>query len=161
MDGLILFSHGSLLCGAGETLREHAERLRRLAEFAAVEVGYMNYSQPPFQEAVARCAAAGVSRIIVVPYFLVPGKFVRSDLPKHIDAAKTAWPQLEFVVAEAIGYHEELADAILDMAKQARPSGFWREDYRRASAFCEVDPACPLYGTPQCPHTPSTLSASS
>jgi sirohydrochlorin ferrochelatase len=161
MDGLILFSHGSLLCGAGETLNEHAERLRRRTEFAAVEVGYMNYSEPSFEEAVARCAEAGVTRVVVVPYFLVPGKFVRFDLPKRIEAAQAAWPGITFTVADAIGYHEELADAILDMASHARSSDAWREDYQRASAFCEADPHCPLYGTPQCPRVPSPALATS
>ena len=159
MDGLILFSHGSLLCGAGETLKEHADRLRGRSGFDVVEVGYMNYSEPSFEEAVTQCAEAGATRIVVVPYFLVPGKFVRSDLPEHIEAARVKRPHLEFVVAEAIGYHEELADAILDMAEHARPSDSWRQDYDRASSHCEADPHCPLYGTPRCPRVPSPVAA--
>jgi sirohydrochlorin ferrochelatase len=151
MDGLILFSHGSVLCGAGETLREHAGRLRARGGFAVVEVGFMNYSRPTFAEAAAKCAAAGVSRAIVLPYFLVPGKFVTSDLPKRILEARAEQPGMEFVVAEPVGYHPALADAVLELAAAARTCEDWREDMRRAAAFCEGDPDCPLYDTPRCP----------
>ena len=159
MDGLILFSHGSLLCGAGETLHEHAARLRARGDFAVVEVGFMNYSEPTFAEAVARCAEAGVRRITVTPYFLVPGKFVTVDLPKHIAKARADWPDMEFVIAEPIGFDEALADAILALAADASTSEAWREDLRRAADFCEADPRCPLYGTAYCSRVSSPLAA--
>src|SRR5262249_53245241 len=145
---LILFSHGSLLCGAGATLREHAERLRAGGVYRVVEVGFMNYSEPTFAEAVARCAAAAAARVVVVPYFLVPGKFVSVDLPQHIAAARAVWPDLEFVIADPIGYDPVLANAILTLAAGARPAAAWGEDLRRAADHCEADPRCPLYGTP-------------
>src|SRR5207253_2121682 len=40
MDALILFSHGSVLCGAGQALDEHAARLRERGDFGIVEIGY-------------------------------------------------------------------------------------------------------------------------
>src|SRR5687768_11321086 len=80
VDGLILFSHGSVLCGAGNALEAHVARLREGREWAAVEIGYLNYSRPTFQEAVQRLAAAGIRRISIVPYFLVPGYFVTTSL---------------------------------------------------------------------------------
>src|SRR5207237_10459289 len=72
-DGLILFSHGSVLCGAAETLREHAQRLADSGRWRRVEVGFLNYSEPRFAEAVRACARAAVRRIVVAPYFLIPG----------------------------------------------------------------------------------------
>ena len=155
MDGLILFSHGSLLCGAGETLKQHARVLRRRGEYSAVEVGFMNYSEPTFDQAVARCVEFGSDRIIVVPYFLIPGYFVKVDLPKHVQAAADAHPGVRFVVSDALGYDPLLADAILDLASHARGRERWRDDHVRAAGFCEADPNCPLYGTPACPRAPS------
>lgn len=76
MEALILFSHGSLLCGAGEALDAHADRLRQTGEWDRVGVGYMNYSEPTFAETVAECVLRGATRIIVLPFFLVPGFFV-------------------------------------------------------------------------------------
>ena len=155
LEALVLFSHGSLLCGAGETLQWHARRLKERGEFAIVEVGFMNYSEPTFVEAVEKCAKGGASHVTVVPYFLVPGKFVSVDLPKHVDRARARWPNLEFHVAQPIGFDEALADALIELADDARGRDHWRDDFVRASDFCESDPQCPLYGTPPCPRMPS------
>ncbi len=153
MPGLILFSHGSVLCGAGATLHEHAERLRTTNEFHPVEVGFMNYSEPPFELAAERCARAGASTVAVAPYFLVPGKFVRVDLPRHVQQARERWPGVEFLVSEPLGFDPGMADALLQLAAEARGPEYWRDDLLQASAFCEVDPDCPLYGTARCPST--------
>src|ERR687885_2787841 len=115
-DAIILFSHGSLLCGAGETLRELAEHMRARGDAPIVEVGYLNYSEPTFEAAFERCVAAGARRITVAPYFLVAGKFVKVDLPRKIEAARARHPEVEVRVADAMRFHPGLADAILACA---------------------------------------------
>lgn len=154
MDATVLFSHGSLLCGAGEALRAHAERLRAQGITPLVAVGYLNYSEPPFLDAVAECVEAGATRVFVTPYFLVPGYFVKVDLPKAVAQAQARFPKVEFVVAEAIGFDERLADALIESANAAVGPEGWREDLQRASQFCRANPQCPLFGTPNCPKQP-------
>lgn len=157
MDGLILFSHGSLLCGAGETLKQHAREIEARGGFSVVEVGFLNYSEPTLAAAVERCVEAGVERVVVVPYFLVPGYFVNTVLPRHVRQAGERHPGLRFVIAEPLGYDSLLADSLLDLADHARTADRWREDLERAGAFCEADPGCQLYATPRCPRVPSPL----
>lgn len=152
MDAVILFSHGSVLCGSGGALANHADRLRAMGDFKVVEVGYLNYSHPPFLKAVQRCLEQNASRIFVVPYFLVPGKFVTSDLPRAIVEAQRLYSNVKFVVAKAIGYDELLADAILDSAGHAMPEESWRDDLQKAHLHCLNRPECPLYETKDCPH---------
>ena len=155
MDALILFSHGSLLCGAGEALDSHAARLRAGGRWALVEVGYMNYSEPTFTEAVARCRAAGATRIIVQPFFLVPGYFVTKSLPEHIARAQAEHPSLTFTVAKAIGFDDRLADVLIDAAQNPLGPDQWRDDLTAAARGCRARPDCPLYGTPNCPRAPA------
>lgn len=150
MDGLILFSHGSLLCGAGAALQEHAARLRARNRFPVVEIGYLNYERPTFAEAVDRCAQAGVRRAVVVPYFLVPGRFVTRDLPQQLSAMRVAHPSLQFHVAPPLGYSERIAESILESARGALPRRFWDRILREAADFCENDPGCPLYHIGKC-----------
>lgn len=159
MDALILFSHGSLLCGAGEALEAHAARLRARGGFGQVEIGYLNYSPPRFAEAVARVAAAGARRVVVVPYFLVAGYFITQELPRCLAAARAAHPDLEFVVADAMRHDAALADALLDAARGARGAEAWREPLARAAASCRANPECPLYATPACPRMPAPREA--
>jgi len=155
MKALVLFSHGSLLCGAGEALDAHAARLRARGEYALVEVGYMNYSEPTFAQAVAKCRAAGATDIVVLPFFLVPGYFVTTTLPQQIAQAQQEFPDVSFTVASALGTDERLAEALLDSAHSPLPPGEWRGDLASAARGCRARPDCPLYATPGCPRVPA------
>jgi sirohydrochlorin cobaltochelatase len=154
MDAVILFSHGSLLCGSGEALDAHAARLRMLGKWPLVSVGYMNYSEPTFTEAVADCLRQGATRIIVTPFFLVPGYFVSKSLPEHVARARADFPEIEFMVAEAIGFDERLADALIESAQDPLGPQEWRDDLAAAARGCRANPDCPLYGTSDCPRVP-------
>ena len=112
-DAIILFAHGSLLCGAGETLHCLAEYMQSRGDAPLVEPGYLNYSEPKFEETVAKCVAAGAQRIVVAPYFLVAGKFVQVDLKPKIEIAREKYPQVEFHLAQAMKDHPALADALV------------------------------------------------
>lgn len=145
MTGLILFAHGSLLCGAGQSLLAHAQRLREAGLAAIVEVGYLNYSEPRFIEAVEKCAVQGATRIVVTPYFLTPGKFVSVDLPRAVETAQREFPALQFTIASAIGFDERLADALVAAAAEAKPAEAWGEALSEATAHCRALSECPLY----------------
>ncbi|HEX7829023.1 MAG TPA: CbiX/SirB N-terminal domain-containing protein [Thermoanaerobaculia bacterium] len=150
MDAILLFSHGSVLCGAERNLLDLAARMRERGDAAIVEVGFLNYTEPSFEHAVERCAAQGATRIVIAPYFLIKGKFIVSDLATLIDDARAKHPSLTFIVADVIGFHESLADAILDSAAHARPTSAWRDEIADAAMFCRRSPKCPLYGAPPC-----------
>jgi sirohydrochlorin cobaltochelatase len=151
---LILFSHGSLLCGAGEAVDTHAERLRERGGFDYVAVGYLNYSEPLFAEAVEGAITAGATQITVLPYFLISGYFVTKSLPEVLDPVMAMYPEVAFVVAEALGFDERLADALLEAATEGRTTEYWRDPLKRAALACRPNPECPLYGTPSCPKVP-------
>lgn len=123
-------------------------RERRDAEI--VEVGFLNYTEPLFATAVERCVSQGATRIVIAPYFLIEGKFVVSDLPKVLAEAKATWRDLEFVTAGVIGFHPELADAVLASAAGARDPAAWLEDMVDNSEWCRENPKCPLYGSRVC-----------
>jgi sirohydrochlorin cobaltochelatase len=145
VNAILLFSHGSVLCGAERNLLALAKRMRERGDAAIVEVGFLNYTEPTFEHAVASCVAQGATRITIAPYFLIAGKFVVKDLPAQIDSARAAHPRIEFIVADVIGFHESLVDAILDSAAAARPPSEWTD-----AIACRENPKCPLYGEPPC-----------
>jgi sirohydrochlorin cobaltochelatase len=142
---VILFSHGSLLCGAGEQLEAHAERLRETREYSRVEAGYLTYSSPSFSEAVGKCATAGATKILIAPYFLVPGYFVQVGLPKVLAPAKQRFSEIEFQIAPVLGDHPLLAQAVIHCARRAATSENWRAILHCAPQFCESDVECPLF----------------
>jgi sirohydrochlorin cobaltochelatase len=142
---VILFSHGSLLCGAGQELEAHAERLRATREYSRVEIGYLNYSAPTFADAVEKCVEAGAKRILISPYFLVPGYFVKVGLPQVLGPELARFPEVAFEVAPALGDHPLLARAVENCAKRAATSESWRAILHSAPQFCERDEECPLF----------------
>jgi sirohydrochlorin ferrochelatase len=150
LQAILLFSHGSVLCGAEQNLLELAARMRSRGDAPIVEVGFLNYTEPTFAQAVERCLEAGARRIVVAPYFLIAGKFVTDDLAKTVEVEREKHPSIDFAVAEVIGFHESLADAVLASADEARPPRAWRDTMRHASAYCREHPRCPLYGTDVC-----------
>lgn len=152
-DAIILFSHGSVLCGAGQSLAELAVRMQARGDAPMVEVGYLNYSEPRFSNTVRKCVAGGATEIIVVPYFLIAGKFVKEDLPKCLTDAQRAYPAVSFRVAEALRFHPTLADALLGCAERAQTPAAWRDTKAQAAAFCRASKRCPLYGSNDCPVT--------
>ena len=155
MNAIILFSHGSVLCGAGEALFDLARRMETRGEAPIVEVGFLNYSEPAFEDAFARCIERGATRIIVAPYFLVAGYFVKVCLPPKIKSMQAQFPGVEVQVAEAMKRHELLAQAILNCASRAQEPAKWRDLLNDAPQFCRDSPQCPLHGTPRCPATAS------
>lgn len=151
---VILFAHGSLLCGSSGALEAHAGRMRRSGDYSMVEVGFLNYSIPTFEHAVSACYNAGKRKVLVLPFFLVPGYFVTKGLPEAISRVSELYPEMEFQVAAAIGFDEALADAIIDSALSPLSQDAWRDDLATASRSCRANPDCPLYGTPSCPRVP-------
>lgn len=146
---IILFSHGSVLCGAGESLAAMARELERLSG-CNVGIGYLNYSEPSFADAVDVAVANNADEIIIVPYFLVAGYFVQQKLPPLIDAARQRHPQISFRVAEAICAHPLMRNIVLACAGRTQTIDQWRVWWRVAPEFCRSDMACPLYDTALC-----------
>ena len=151
MNAVILFSHGSTLCGAGDALEAHAERLRK--QYPLVEVGFMNYSTPTFEEALAKVAGLGATTITIVPFFLVPGYFVTKSLPDRVDSVRSAYPDLTFTITPPLGADELLADSVIDAALNPLADSMWREGLNTAARQCRYISDCPIYGTAQCPPT--------
>ena len=161
-SALVLFSHGSLLCGAGRALAAHAQRLRATGEWRAVEPGYLNYDAPSFADAVrAVVSRTGARRVVVLPYFLVAGRFVTRDLRQCMVDVCAAWPGVEFVVADPIGHSPLLADAVTRLAEAARPLAPTHADDRARPDFCEGKPECPLRQAGLCDGTRAAGNAAS
>lgn len=157
---IILFSHGSVLCGAGESLLAMARELEQLAD-CAVSVGYLNYCEPLFGYAVDAAVAEGANDIIVLPYFLVAGYFVKQQLPPLIELAKQRHPHVTFRVAEALRAHPLLPQIVLACAARTQTMEQWRSLWRIAPEFCRDDAACPLYHSAMCGTGASVLKEQS
>lgn len=148
---VVLLSHGSLLCGSGSALQAHAERMRRSGNYVAIEPGYLNYCDPPIEIAVQRCADAGAVTVVIVPYFLVAGKFVLESLPRRLDKVAHQFPLLNFSLARALEGNSSMILAVEEVAAAPHDPLQWQTTAIQATRErCELRTECPLYGTAAC-----------
>ncbi len=110
---VILVGHGSLRPGSGAAMIRIAARVREAGIAPVAAAGFLNYSQPRFEKALERCIAHGANSVVVQPYFLVPGKFVRIDLPRMLEKAGAAYPMIRITLAAPFGCHPALAELVL------------------------------------------------
>jgi sirohydrochlorin ferrochelatase len=117
MTGLILFAHGSPVETANEAVRLVVSRIRRLDIYDAVEASYLDSATPNLSQAVGQMVAAGMTRVIVVPYFLVPGLHITRDLPRIVDELRRIYQAVGIEVTDSLDGHPSVLEAVLDRAR--------------------------------------------
>ena len=103
-----------------------AERFR--ARYGIVEPAHMEIAEPSIATAYARCVERGATRVVVVPFFLGPGKHWTQDIPRLTAEAAQSFPLTTFHVSPTLG----IDDLILDLLE------------KRASHCAEHDYLCDL-----------------
>jgi sirohydrochlorin ferrochelatase len=114
--GIIVFAHGSRIEPANQSVRAVAADLARAGNFAHVVAAFLELRQPSLDSAVTLLLSVGVTRILVIPYFLTLGMHLERDLPRLIDAIAQAHPGVEISVTPPLDGHPALLQTLLDRA---------------------------------------------
>lgn len=121
MKAAILVGHGSLRKASGAAMIRLAALLRKEGAFPIATAGFLNFSQPTFMDAVTRCVRKGATHIFVQPYFLISGYYVTNGVPKLLEEARTAYPQIQFWLAPAFDFHPALVVLAYMRARETDP----------------------------------------
>ena len=108
MRAIVLLGHGSLRSASGASMIRYAARLRARGLAPIVAAAFLNYSRPTLMETAARCLARGATEVLIQPYFLIAGAYVRHDLPALVASVAAHYPDLRFTIGEALGDHPAL-----------------------------------------------------
>lgn len=118
MRALLLVAHGSRDDASNRIVvdlaADLAERLRD--RYACVKPVFLEFAEPGPTRGIADCVAAGVDHVVVLPYFLAPGRHVTRDVPALLRAAREAHPEVEFTLLPYAGSAPKLVDAIASLA---------------------------------------------
>ena len=117
--GLILFAHGARDARWALPFEAVAARVQAQRPATPLRLAYLEFMSPTLPEAGAELAAAGCSRIQVLPMFLGAGGHVRQDLPLLIDALTAAHPGLSVRLLPAVGEIDSVSAAMAAAALQA------------------------------------------
>ena len=110
---IVIVDHGSRRSESNRLLEEVARLFatRFAQKYDVVEPAHMELDEPSIATAFGRCAARGATRVVVVPFFLGPGKHWTSDIPRLVAEAAIDHPGVAYHVAPVLG----IDDLILDL----------------------------------------------
>ncbi|MGH9535404.1 MAG: sirohydrochlorin chelatase, partial [Terriglobales bacterium] len=116
-EGLVVLAHGSPLP------QWHASVERMVQDLAAaggwVRAAYLPPAPPPLEAITDQAAAAGMRRLVVVPYFLADGLHVTRDIPALVAAARARQPAMDIRLAASLEGHPALRTAVFARAAEA------------------------------------------
>jgi len=117
-NGVIVFAHGSRIESANEAVRAVAEELAGSVD-ARVAAAFLELGDPDLETAAARLADVGVTRLIIVPYFLTLGMHMERDLPRIAERIGLAHRGLEIRIAPPLDGHPALLRILQDRVRDA------------------------------------------
>ena len=110
--GLLLFAHGARDSRWALPFEQIAEHVRERAPGVPVELGFLEFMAPDLVEGGTRLAAAGCTRVDLVPLFLGAGGHVRRDIPELLARLELAHPLVHWVLRPAIGEVDSVVEAM-------------------------------------------------
>ena len=116
--GLLLFAHGARDPNWAQPFEAVVERIRGSAPEVAVALAYLDFMTPGIVDAGDSLAAAGCTRVDVVPLFLGAGGHVRKDLPLLVERLRQAHPAVQWLLRRTVGEDEAVIAAMAQCALQ-------------------------------------------
>jgi len=119
--GIIIVDHGSRNRESNELLVRVAEEFERRfgQKWPIVEPAHMEIVEPTVNQAYEKCVARGADLIVVVPYFLGPGKHWTTDIPRMAAAAAGRFPGTRFRVASFLGIDELMMELLAKRVQES------------------------------------------
>lgn len=112
---LLVVDHGSKRAAANEMLSDIAAMVRARSQIP-VYMAHMELASPTIPDGIDACVRGGASHVIVLPFFLSPGKHTTTDIPKITATAATKYSGVTYEVRPPIGTHPGVVDILLDRA---------------------------------------------
>lgn len=118
---VIIVDHGSRVQEANDLLDRVVRDVRDRCgdRFVAVEAAHMELAQPSIAHAFGRCVEAGAEQVVVVQFFLSPGRHAAEDIPRLVAEAAQSHANVSWSVTEPIGSDPALVDILLARADGA------------------------------------------
>ncbi len=117
--GILLFAHGARDPRWAGPFHAVVARVRAAAPQRPVALGFLEFMAPGLRGAGDALAAAGCTRVDVVPLFLGAGGHVRKDVPALLAELRAAHPQVAWTLCRTIGEAPGVIDAIAAAALAA------------------------------------------
>ncbi len=116
--GILLCGHGTRVQVGELAFKAFAEKFASTITDYEVEYGFLELSEPNFEQGVSKLKAKGVEEIIAVPVFLFNGVHIASDIPNTLHELQEKH-EVNIKLANYIGVCQEMVDLSLDLIKKS------------------------------------------
>ncbi|KAK3268299.1 hypothetical protein CYMTET_23189 [Cymbomonas tetramitiformis] len=110
--GAVIVDHGSRREASNDLLLEFANIYQKQTGREIVEPAHMELAPPSIADAFDKCVARGANTVLVIPYFLSPGRHWQQDIPRLAAEAAEKHPGVEYLVSAPIGLHSLVAQVL-------------------------------------------------
>lgn len=108
---VVVAAHGSRAEGANVAHREVVEALTSMLA-PPVTPAFLELAEPSIPDAIDAAVGAGATTVLVVPYFLHPGRHLTDDLPAIAAEARTRHPSVRVELLGSFGSEPGLLDIL-------------------------------------------------
>ncbi|PAQ16484.1 sirohydrochlorin chelatase [Bacillaceae bacterium SAOS 7] len=115
---VILLGRGGSDPDANSDLYKIARLLWEKASYSILEPAFIGVTSPSLEEAVEKTIRLGAKKVIVLPYFLFTGILIKR-LEGMMTQFQSAYPGVEFALAEYFGFHPKLELVVQDRIDEA------------------------------------------
>jgi sirohydrochlorin ferrochelatase len=119
VHALLLIDHGSSKPASNRQLLDVCALVQSHCPGVIVVGAHMELAEPSIAQQVDALAAQGVTELVVVPYFLAPGRHAREDIPHLVQHAAKPYSQLRVNMGECLGVDDLIAQLVLKRALAA------------------------------------------
>ena len=108
--GVIVVDHGSRRPESNAMLLDVVALFQQHSGYAIVEPAHMELAEPSIAAAFDRCIERGARLVVIHPYFLLPGRHWKRDIPALAAEAAGKHPGVPFLVTAPLGLHPLMAE---------------------------------------------------
>lgn len=102
-------------------MKRVAAALRAQGSYERVVCAYLEINTPSLEQAISRTVRQGIDEVRVLPYFLLAGRHVLSDIPAIVTKArKDHGRKVKIKLCPYLGYHEKIVSVARQRVGQAR-----------------------------------------
>lgn len=113
---LILFAHGARDPEWANPMRRVQVVVRHRMPDIPVELAFLEFMTPTLPDCAAQLIRQGVGKIVVMPMFIARGGHLKKETPEMLAMLRSTYPEVEFLLGEAIGESETVVQAMATAA---------------------------------------------
>jgi sirohydrochlorin ferrochelatase len=115
---VVVIAHGSRNAEANDAHRATCEALATRTG-SVVSEAFLELEQPSLSDAIRTLVTQGHDRVIVLPFFLSPGRHVREHIPALVDEARTEHRGVSIELGRLFGDDPAVLDVLTQQLTDA------------------------------------------